>query len=137
MIAKLVEQFIDLPFLVVDPLILGFDSLVQFTLVLRVLLESSLQVCQLFLEKGSLPFQLCCQQGGFSPFAQKFAKGEVKCGEFCKVGVKGMWLLFYVGCLSWLRHSGHGESRKILGASASLPLPLQLSGLRAWLLKKK
>ena len=85
MVAKLVEQFIDLPFLVVNPLILGFNSLVQFTLVLRVLLESVLQVCQLFLEKGSLSFQFCRQQGGFPPFAQKFAKGEIKCGEFFKV----------------------------------------------------
>ena len=48
MIAKLDKQFIDLPFLVVNPLILGFDSLVQFTLVLRVLLESVLQVCSSF-----------------------------------------------------------------------------------------
>jgi hypothetical protein len=57
-----------------------------------------LQVCQLFLEKGSLPFQLCCQQGGFPPFAQKFAKGEVKCGEFCKVGTKGSCSVLVVFC---------------------------------------
>jgi len=106
-VAKLVEQFIDLPFLVVNPLILGFDSLVQFTLVLRVLLERVLQVCQLFLEKGSLSFQFCCQQGGFPPFAQKFTKGEIKCCEFFKIGIKGMWLSFFFGCLLWLKHSGH------------------------------
>ena len=77
MIAKLDKQFIDLPFLVVNPLILGFDSLVQFTLVLRVLLESVLQVCS------------------------------------------------------------SSVVRKILGASASLPLPLQLRGFRPWMLKKE